>query len=373
MAGIYVHIPYCRKACHYCDFHFSTTLRSMPDMVGALVSEIERRGAQPQWRETTFSTVYFGGGTPSVMPTEQLKTVISALRSRFNILPNAEFTLEANPDDLTPEKLDALLQLGVNRLSVGIQSFHATDLSWMNRAHGADEALAVIPNIRRAGFLNFTIDLIYGLPIWTGDEWEQNLQIALDFEVPHLSCYILTVEPGTALGHQVKKKQITLLDEAIPTQYNLLCERTKQAGYEHYEVSNFARKGARSQHNGSYWKGLPYVGIGPGAHGFSGNTRYANIASNTGYIRAAGDAETHEELTLNDRYNELIMTRLRTSEGLNIDECLAQFGRTPADVDAATYQRYLQEGVLAQENGCVRVAEKAWLMGDRIASDFFWV
>lgn len=373
MAGIYLHIPYCKQACNYCDFHFSTSLGSMSSMRDAMCNEILLRSQSLTWKTKEYTSIYFGGGTPSILPLADLAKLLSDLKNRFNISPAAEITLEANPDDINPEKLGAWLELGITRLSVGLQSFHASDLQWMNRAHGADEAAGVVSMIRSAGFNNFSIDLIYGLPTWSGAEWSENINHLISLDVPHVSCYILTVEPKTALGHQVKKGVVSMLDDKIPGQYALLCESLQQAGYDHYEVSNFAKPGFYSQHNGSYWWGQPYMGIGPGAHGFDGATRYWNAASNMAYIHAAGVKEEVEELTQHDKYNELIMTRLRTAEGLNLRDCQNLFGKVPADVDPLAWKKYLASGELVVLGDNVRIAETSWLIGDRIASDFFWV
>lgn len=373
MAGIYLHIPYCKQACNYCDFHFSTSLGSMTSMRDAMCNELNVRSQSPAWSTKEYTSIYFGGGTPSILPIDDLESLLSAIKSKFKISPAAEITLEANPDDLTTEKLDAWIRLGINRLSVGLQSFHAGDLHWMNRAHGADEAKRAVSAIRSAGFTNFSIDLIYGLPTWTGNEWQENIDRLISLNVPHVSCYILTVEPKTALGHQVKKGAVLMLDDKIPEQYQRLCESLQRAGYDHYEVSNFAKPGCGSRHNASYWSGQPYLGIGPGAHGFDGNARYWNVASNMAYIHAAGVKQEVEELTDKDKYNELVMTRLRTAEGLNLHTCKTLFGLEPSDIDSHAWKKYISERSLIVAGDSVRIAESSWLIGDRIASDFFWV
>lgn len=372
MAGIYLHIPYCKQACNYCDFHFSTTLGSMSAMQSAMLNEIKTRAAAG-WNQRSYSSIYFGGGTPSLLPSAQLFELIFFLKTHLTVEDRAEITLEANPDDITPEKLEAWLKMGINRLSVGLQSFHETDLKWMNRAHGADDAAKAVSAIKHAGFTNFSVDLIYGLPLWKGHEWEENLARIAELSVPHVSCYILTVESKTQLGHLVKKGSISMVDEAIPEQYRLLCDQFGKAGYEHYEVSNFALPNNRSHHNGSYWTGESYLGIGPGAHGFDGVTRYWNKASNQGYISAQGLISEQEVLTEKDAFNELIMTRLRTIEGLNLEDCRKRFGKLPSDIDGEAWNQYLIGGELVLSNQCVKIAEESWLIGDRIASDFFWV
>lgn len=283
MAGIYLHIPFCKQACYYCNFHFSTSLAQKDAMVQAILREIQLQ--QNYLDGLAVSSIYFGGGTPSILPEEDLQALLQALHQHFNITPDAEITLEANPDDLTAAKLAALKAAGINRLSIGVQSFHEEDLQWMNRAHNSQQATQCITLAQAAGFENITIDLIYGGPTLSDEGWAANVQQAIALKVPHLSCYALTVEAGTALDHFIKKKKMAAVDtDKAARHFEQLMQWMQAAGYEHYEISNFALPGWHSRHNSSYWQGKSYLGIGPSAHSFNGTSRQWNIANNTAYI-----------------------------------------------------------------------------------------
>ena len=285
MAGLYVHIPFCAQACTYCDFHFTTKLADRDRMVQALL--IELKSELPHWKEETFTTLYFGGGTPSLLSTEALKEIASVAFSEANWALE-EWTLEANPEDLNGPVLDKLKEAGVGRLSIGVQSFEPDVLQWMRRIHGADKAEEVILNAAKAGFDHLSLDLIYGVPVGQKDRWEKDLQRALDLPVDHLSSYILTAEPKTLYGSQLSKGQLVPPpDSQVIQEYNQLCAASKAGGFEHYEVSNFARPGGHSQHNSAYWDGTPYLGIGPGAHSFKRPRRWWNGRSNAAYMKAA--------------------------------------------------------------------------------------
>jgi oxygen-independent coproporphyrinogen-3 oxidase len=376
MGGIYFHIPYCKQACHYCDFHFSTVLSTRDDLLKAMRAELSsRRNAR---MEGQLQSIYFGGGTPSILTVDELKSLLDDTRQHFSVAEDAEFTLEANPDDLhDADKLREWRDMGINRLSIGLQSFHDADLQWMNRAHNRNEALTAVQRAQDAGFEALTVDLIYGLPNWTGGEWEHNLAELEKLNVPHFSAYILTVEDKTALGHQVKTgKQRMTDDSAIEQQYALLCDWAKTQGYDHYEVSNFAREGKRAVHNSAYWTGAPYLGIGPGAHSYAEAQRRWNVASNTRYIRAFQREESYfetEELTLKDRYNEYLMTGLRTARGISLEEAEQRYGLRPDRAEPAAWQALLSAGHLIQLNDHYRIPEPRWLLGDGISSELFAV
>ncbi|HEY0678825.1 MAG TPA: radical SAM family heme chaperone HemW, partial [Chitinophagaceae bacterium] len=290
MAGIYIHVPFCKQACHYCNFHFSTSLDSKNDFITALLKEIVMQCGYLQDQQV--DTIYFGGGTPSLLSPEEISLILNKLHAAFNINPAAEITLEANPDDLQANKPFDMKAAGINRLSIGIQSFFDEDLRWMNRAHNAALSVSSIHAARDAGFSNLTIDLIYGTPGLTDSKWEENVNRAISMEIPHLSCYALTVEPKTALDHFIRTKKFTDIDpDQQARQFLQLMDWTASAGYEHYEISNFAKPGLRSKHNTSYWLGKHYLGLGPSAHSFNGESRQWNVPNNAVYIRTLNQNE----------------------------------------------------------------------------------
>jgi oxygen-independent coproporphyrinogen-3 oxidase len=375
MAGIYVHIPYCKQACTYCDFHFSTAMNTRNELVPALVMELSGRQAEIK---KEIASIYFGGGTPSLLEPDELARILDAIHQLFTVANDAEITLEANPDDLDVFKLNAWMRLGVNRLSIGIQSFHDADLVWMNRAHTASEAQNAVDRARDAGFTNLTVDLIYGLPRWVGGEWEANLERLLALQVPHFSAYILTVEDRTVLGRNVAKGKQRLADDAvIAGQYGLLCSSALTAGYAHYEVSNFAHPHAMAKHNAAYWTGHAYLGIGPGAHSFDGSVRRWNISSNRGYIQAiAGNRSFSESETLTpiDRHNEQLLTGLRTARGIALTDFSASVSPAEHPDSQHEWSKLLAAGdVTLQPNGRYRIPEARWLFADQIAGSLFVV
>ena len=322
MAGIYIHIPFCKQACHYCNFHFSTSQKNIQLVVNAIEKEI---GFNRNYLEgEPIETIYFGGGTPSILNEIQLEQIIKSIRNNFNALDVKEITLEANPDDLTMDKMQQWLKAGINRLSIGTQSFFDKDLVWMNRAHSAAQAIQSISNAQQCGLPNISIDLIYGLPESTDDEWKQNLETAFNSGAQHLSCYSLTVEPKTALENFIRTGKSKPIDEEKSArQFEVLMNLAPQFGFEHYEISNFAKSGMRSKHNSSYWSGKKYLGVGPSAHSYNGVSRQWNIANNNLYVsqieKGIVPAET-EILTLVQQYNEFVMIRLRTVEGISFNE-----------------------------------------------------
>lgn len=342
-------------------------------MVGSMLQEIEQRA--DELKGQTVTTIYFGGGTPSILSTQHLDELLVKMRRSFTLAEAVEVTLEANPDDLNSTQLNDWKDIGINRLSIGLQSFHDSDLKWMNRAHNQAEALNAVWAARDAGFHNLTIDLIYGLPTWKGNEWEQNLVELGKLDVPHFSAYILTVEDKTALGASVAKgKEKIVSDVRIEQQYEQLTAFAKANGYNHYEVSNFSKPGHSSQHNSNYWNRVAYIGIGPGAHSFDGSKRAWNIANNPRYIKAIKDGSPfseEENLSRFDQYNEYIMTRLRTASGIDLVGCKSLFGLRPDEVEPLLWKDLVKEGKLELVNDRYRVTEKAWLVSDRIASDLF--
>jgi oxygen-independent coproporphyrinogen-3 oxidase len=372
MAGIYVHIPFCRKACHYCNFHFSTSTHLQNAFVSALLQEIELR---KKYATEPISTIYFGGGSPSILPPVDIKDILTKIFTTFKVEQGIEITLEANPDDIKIEKLQEWKEAGINRLSIGIQSFFEEDLQWMNRAHNANQAVNCIHLAHEAGFYNLTIDLIYGTPTLCDENWKKNVDTAVSLQIPHLSCYALTVEPKTALEKLIQLKKLTDVDgETQARHFELLMKWMKEAGYEHYEISNFAKPGFRSKHNSSYWQGKQYLGLGPSAHSFNGYSRQWNIANNALYIQsiAKGTVPSEEELlTEEQQLNEYIMTSLRTIEGLSLQKILKDFGEDNYQTVLKTAHSHLQHNHLALKNNHLITTAEGKLLADGIASDLF--
>lgn len=369
MSGIYIHIPFCKQACHYCNFHFSTSLRFKNELVVALLREIELHRAD--FKEEAIDTIYFGGGTPSLCTRPELESILQKIRSLYTVSPVAEITLEANPDDINSQKLSDWKEIGINRLSIGIQSFFEEDLRWMNRAHNSQQA---IDNLQLAieHFSNITIDLIYGTPGLTNEKWKQNVDRAISLGIPHLSCYALTVEPKTPLDKLIRQhKTENVNPDSQSEQFLLLMRWLEEAGYEHYEISNFARPGFRSRHNSSYWQGKKYIGIGPSAHSFDGDVRWWNIANNTSYIRSIGQGVIpfeQEVLTTTQKLNEYIMISLRTAEGLN----LTKLSSKEAGQLKAAGKKYLDKGLLRMESDFLQLTKEGKLLADGIAADLFF-
>jgi len=372
MAGIYLHIPFCRQACHYCNFHFSTSLKLKNEFVVALLKEISLQKnylpAEP------VNTIYFGGGTPSLLTEEELSTILQALQQHFQVAANAEITLEANPDDISEEKLLQWKQAGINRLSIGVQSFFEDDLRWMNRAHTAQQAVDNL-KLARQYFDNMTMDLIYGTPTLPDDKWQYNVQQAITLDIPHISCYALTVEPGTALASMINKHKTTDVNtEDQARQFLLLMDWLQQAGYEHYEISNFALPGKRSRHNSSYWQGASYLGLGPSAHSFNGDSRQWNISNNALYIQSLKEDKVPfeiETLTNTQRLNEYIMTSLRTIEGLDLGWVVSRFGESEANQLQRDSQPFIDSGKMRFYNNHLQLTKGGKLFADGIAAELF--
>jgi len=321
------------------------------------------------------TSLYFGGGTPSVLSIDELEGLLDAVNQYYMLVPDAEITLEANPDDLTDDYLAALRHLGFNRLSIGIQSFFDDDLKWMNRRHCAREALQSVKKAQKHGFHNINIDLMYGLPFMTHDRWEANLKQALALDVPHLSTYHLTIEPRTVFGkRQGKGEAFSISENESARQFDLLLDTLEKAGYEHYEISNFARSGFRSRHNTAYWQQKPYIGIGPAAHSFDGNSRQWNVSNNSKYIAALESGTVwfeREKLTPAERYNDYILVSLRTIWGADIGYIRNHFGETFANEFLRQAAAYLQNGYMQEQKGIFALTRKGKLIADRIASDLF--
>lgn len=330
MAGIYLHIPFCKQACTYCNFHFSTNLSRKAEFLDALSIEICQQNNFIA-KDERIETIYFGGGTPSLLTPLELQKIISLLHDNFIVSNHVEITLEGNPDDINPATLKSWLSLGINRLSLGVQSFSDDELLWMNRAHNSNQSLESIQQIIDAGFDNFSVDLIFGSPFLSNETLEKSIEILSKLNVPHISCYALTVEEKTALHHSIKKKKSPEIKSEKQAEQFLICsEKLTQLGYEHYEISNYAKPGKRSKHNSNYWKGKPYYGFGPSAHGFNGkNIRKWNISDNVLYNQRVLKNENCfevETLTETQLLNEFIMTSIRTMEGFTIQEIQNKFG-----------------------------------------------
>ncbi len=370
MAGIYLHIPFCKKACHYCNFHFSTTLTLKNELLTCLRKEIELQ--KEYLSGVPINSIYFGGGTPSLLSIEELNAIFNTIYSNFEVEKDIEITLESNPDDLTEDYcIELKKSTPVNRLSIGIQSFNDECLSFMNRAHSGKEAIAAIENAQKADFENLTIDFIYGTPTLSDEQWISNLNTAFAFNIPHLSCYNLTVEENTALNHFVKKGKQKPVDEMQSArQFQILVEKTAVNGFEHYEISNYAKSGFRAIHNSSYWEGIPYLGIGPSAHSFDGNSRQSNIANNALYIKSLSNNEMNfekEVLTLENIHNEYVMTSLRTSWGcdpLKINPFFAEnFNKKIAEL--------IEKGWITQNGKNYILTFQGKLLADHIAVTLF--
>ena len=372
MAGIYLHVPFCKQACHYCNFHFSTSARHRDTMVDALVRELEMRTAYLDGAPV--ETVYFGGGTPSVLDTAEIERLLGAVYAHYPVAADPEITLEANPDDLSRAKLDELAATRINRLSIGIQSFSEADLRYMNRAHGAAEAARCVGWAQAVGFTNLSVDLIYGSPTTSHAQWADNLARTAALGVPHVSSYCLTVEPDTALDHFVRKGSARPVDEEqAAAQFEALLAWAEREGYAHYEISNFARPGRYARHNTNYWRGVPYLGIGPSAHSFDGTSRQWNVAHNAQYTNAlaAGTLPAERELlSTDDRYNEYVMTSLRTMWGSDRAR-LAQFGEAYLPHFERQLQPYLRARHARLQDDHYRLTTSGKLLADRIASDLF--
>jgi oxygen-independent coproporphyrinogen-3 oxidase len=373
MAGIYIHIPFCKQACHYCDFHFSTSLIYKDEMLAAIHKEIQLQKSYLENQK--IETIYFGGGTPSLLSADQISLLIAKIQKTFEVINHPEITLEANPDDLGVEKLKDLRNTEVNRLSIGVQSFFDEDLKWMNRAHFAKEAESAIKRAQDFGLENITIDLIYGYPLLSDDKWKQNISKAIDFEIPHISSYSMTVEPQTALASFINKGKQKQMDEAqSANQFQILIEELTTNGFEHYEISNFAKSNQYSKHNTNYWRGVNYLGVGPSAHSFNGETRQWNVANNAKYLAELLKGKIPfeiEKLSLENKYNEYIMTSLRTQWGVDLLKIEQDFSERQKKNLLAAAEEYLDKDWLVLTDDKLILTIKGKLYADKIASELF--
>ncbi|MDY8134815.1 radical SAM family heme chaperone HemW [Aquimarina sp. 2201CG5-10] len=375
MPGIYIHIPFCKQACHYCDFHFSTSMKKKDEMIFAICNEIKLRRTEID-DYAVIETIYFGGGTPTVLSVTALRFIIDTIYENYLVAEDVEITVEANPDDLTEEKIKSLANSPVNRLSIGIQSFFEKDLKLMNRAHSAQEAKKCL-SFASQYFKNISIDLIYGIPNLSIEEWKQNIEFALNSGVPHISCYALTVEPNTPLPALIKKGEIPPVEEELAQKhFEILVHSLEKAGFEHYELSNFGKKGYFSKNNTAYWLGKHYLGIGPSAHSFNGQQRSWNLNNNIKYIKALQQNELPkeiEDLTPNDKYNEYVMTGLRTIWGVSLLKINNEFGNSYKEYILKQAQKHIDKGLLVVQDETILITQKGKFLCDGIASDLFLV
>ena len=375
MAGLYVHVPFCSKRCLYCDFFSNTEMRYKAPYLAALVREMALRA--PYLSGEPIETIYFGGGTPSQLSASDFQLLFEAIQQHFTLASALEITLEANPDDLSPAYIRSLHTLPFNRLSMGIQSFHEDDLRLLNRRHTAAQAREAVDRCQQAGLTNLSIDLIYGLPNQTATAWEDNLAQALALQVPHLSAYHLTYEEGTALYRLWKEGKVQPVEEELSlTLFKALIDRLAAAGYQHYEISNFAKPGCYSRHNSSYWTGKAYLGLGPSAHSYNGQERTWNVASLPIYIRGIEEGEPQlerEVLDLPTRYNDFIITGLRTMWGIDLEEMERRFGKRLADYCRQEAATYLRRGLLSLKGSVMTLSREGVFVSDGIMSDLLWV
>ena len=374
MAGIYLHIPFCKQACTYCNFHFTTSQRYKNEFVKAIIKEIDLQ--KDFLRNESIATIYFGGGTPSLLTIEEACLVLEKIKKEFSLEKNIEITFEANPDDISKEKLLGWKDIGINRLSIGIQSFFEEDLVWMNRAHNQQQAYKCIEDSLAAGFDNISIDLIYGSHLLSDERWEKNIATSsINYKIPHLSCYALTVEEKTPLHKQILlKKTVDVDPDKQARHFMILMEKLKQNGYEHYEVSNFAMPGFRSRHNSSYWQGKKYLGLGPSAHSYDGIIRKWNVANNIKYIESINkgvvESET-EVLTETQKFNEYIMISLRTKEGLNLETIKTNWGEDKLRTMKSRLEKFKEHNLVNAAGTTIQLTNEGMLMADGIASDLF--
>lgn len=375
MAGIYIHIPFCKQACSYCDFHFSTSLKKKDALVDALAKELVLRKSE---FEESIDTIYFGGGTPSLLPAEQIAFLIRLIHEHYTVGSFPEITLEANPDDLDESKIIALKNIGINRLSIGIQSFDNQDLKLMNRAHSAEESLNCLDFATRH-FDNISIDLIYGVQHMTDERWRKNIQTVLNYNIPHISSYALTIEPKTALASRIRSGQVPNVDDGVAAaHFEILMQELTSRGYVHYELSNFGKPEYFSRNNTAYWLGKKYLGIGPSAHSYDGKNRSWNINNNTMYIKSLENGTIPSEvetLSITDRYNETIMTGLRTMWGVSLTKVKNEYGEQYDRYLRSQVKKFTESGLLIidQESETIKATPKGKFLTDGIASDLFFV
>lgn len=373
MAGIYIHIPFCKQACHYCDFHFSTQQDYRDQMVESICKEIRLRA--DYLHPHTIGTIYLGGGTPSLLSDGNLHSLLENIRKTFSVEPDPEITLEANPDDLTKEKLHALKQAGINRLSIGIQSFDNSILSYLNRAHDGQMALRCVMDARESGFENISLDLIYAIPGLNDELWKATIDKTLELHPQHISSYAMTIEEKTVFGNRAKKGTLKVIeDDKAATQLQILVDLLEEKNYEQYEVSNFSLPHFRSKHNSSYWRDVPYVGFGPSAHSYDGRRRAFNIRNNQQYLKSISSGEvpmTQEILSREDKINEYLLTSLRTSWGLDLNRLKTDFAFDLFEKHAPYLRILLENNLGIISNDTLILTKAGKLLADKIASDLF--
>jgi len=372
VAGIYIHIPFCKHKCNYCNFYSLASTRYMDQIPDALIGEISQRS---NYLAESIETIYFGGGTPSLLACSDIERILNAVFSRFSVNPDAEITLEANPDDLTPEKLQSLKKSGINRLSIGIQSFRKEDLEFLSRSHSTEQVIQCITDAKQAGFTKLSIDLIYGIPTLTDEGWISNLSKAFSFGISHISAYSLTVEEKTPLEVMIRKGTMKAVDEGLSlSHYQILCHIMQQHGYEHYEISNFSLPGEWSRHNTAYWQGKSYLGIGPSAHSYNGSSRSWNVSNLQRYIDSvkAGKVESEQEiLSPVTQFNEYIMTSLRTMWGCDLEQVRLKFGDDTADSLLQNAKKFIDSGQMICKEGKLLLTGDGRLFTDGISAALF--
>ncbi len=383
MGSLYIHIPYCKQVCYYCDFHFRVAMKDKAVMLESIKKEIALRKdylSQPEDEEgkIPIETLYFGGGTPSVLSISELTDLWRTIEIYYSLVPDAEITIEANPDDLTDGYLSELYMLGFNRLSIGIQSFFDDDLRWMNRRHNARETIQSVKSAQGHGFDNINADLIYGLPSMTLERWKNNLKQMLALDIPHVSAYHLTIEPKTVFGRQrMKGNSFSISEENSIRQFEVLLDIMTDAGYEQYEISNFAKPGFCSRHNSGYWQNKPYVGIGPSAHSYDGDSRQWNLCNNSQYIKTLHEKDgvwfDRELLSPAEKYNDYVLTSLRAIWGVNIGYIRDIFGESIQRAFSRQVHSYVQNGFVEQRGNIFVLTWKGKMIADRIASDLFLI
>jgi oxygen-independent coproporphyrinogen-3 oxidase len=373
VSGIYIHIPFCRQACNYCDFHFSTSLQNKDALVKGIVAELEQR--KDYLKDKHIETIYFGGGTPSLLSEREASMVLEKIYKLYDVSRDAEVTFECNPDDLSEEKLKELKRLEVNRLSIGLQSFNEDELVWMNRAHTAKESEASVKRAQDKGFDNITIDLIYGSKFSNLRSWKSTLDKAIDLDVKHISSYNLTIEEKTKLGFDVKQKKEAAIDDELSSEMFLeMSDRLGKNGFIHYEISNFGKEGFFSIHNSNYWKGKHYLGLGPSAHSFDGVSRQWNVANNNAYIKNINEGKDYfekETLTETERFNEYMLIALRTMWGIDLTYLKTNFDAELVKHFLQEVERFIQDGSIVVKEPFYTLTEKGKLLADRIAGDLF--
>lgn len=374
MGGLYIHIPFCKQACRYCDFYFTVSHQYQDPYTGVLLKELELRASE-QEQGGNLGSLYFGGGTPSLLSKGNLERILATVKRHYRFSKNPEISIECNPDDLDQSRIDLISELGFNRVSLGIQSFRDEDLTLMRRSHNAAQAEKAVHGLAAAGFDNITVDLIYGIPGQDLSHWEENIRKATELPVNHISAYHLTYEAGTVFDHWRKKGRIKpVYEEDSVAMYRLLREKLTGAGFEHYEISNFAREGWHSRHNQLYWSGRPYLGFGPSAHSFSGKTRLWNVASLKQYMQALEEGlpfSEREELTEKECYHDYIITSLRTSAGADPAVILKRFGEEIQKIFLSRCRSFIKSGRMTERDSRVSIEPDSWLLADHIMRELF--